>query len=149
MAKYRKKIVNILFFTLIFLLLGIINALAQESSREAVLASGVDYQADNLKDPFTANIQEKIISTEIGTGPELNIGSVVVQGLVWGGAFPQAIINGKIVKAGDTLDQIKIVNISKQGISVLYENKEYVLSSPSVVAIKSMEQNKMSQEAIK
>ena len=45
--------------------------------------------------------------------PALNI-----TGLVWGSKKPQAIINGEIIKVGDTISGVKIVSIKKQSIEI-------------------------------
>jgi len=90
-----------------------------------------EYKAGGLKDPF----QEEKIGVEnepIETGP---LPSVTIQGIVWGSALPQAIINNKVVKVGDTVEQMQILEISKNGIIVLYGNQKHNLSAPSVVQL--------------
>jgi hypothetical protein len=71
--------------------------------------------------------QEKISQTAVKQ-QETQLPSINVQGLIWGGVFPQAIIDEKVVKKGDMVGEMRIVEIDKEGITVLFNNKEYVLS---------------------
>ena len=54
--------------------------------------------------------------------------SLTVQGLVWGGAVPQAIINNKVVNMGDVIEGAEVIEISKNGVILLYKNRRYTLS---------------------
>jgi len=98
--------------------------------QELVSRPKVEYKAQNLRDPFQPLLtQEKNSQADVQqvkTLPTVNI-----QGVIWGGIFPQAIIDEKVVKKGDMVGEMRIVEIGKEGITVLFDNKEYVLS-PSV-----------------
>jgi len=74
------------------------------------------------KDTFNAGIQDG----DTGKLPPLEI-----KGLVWGTEVPQAIINGKVLKIGDTINEVKIVTIDKTGVGVLFEGKPAKVASPS------------------
>jgi hypothetical protein len=54
-----------------------------------------------------------------------------VQGVIWGGNFPQAIVNNKVLKVGDTVEGVEIKSIDKKGITVLFEGSESTISSPA------------------
>lgn len=54
--------------------------------------------------------------------PMLNI-----QGLIWNTDTPQAIINGKVVKIGDTVEEVKIIDIEKAGLTIVYQGKTIFL----------------------
>jgi hypothetical protein len=54
---------------------------------------------------------------------------LVVQGLIWGSSLPQAIINNKVVKVGDVIQGADIIDISKEGVLVLFAGTEYKLST--------------------
>jgi hypothetical protein len=96
----------------------------------------LEYRAYNLRDPFEDLIarkkqedMEKKPETEIDTyeqPPPLD-----VQGLVWGGAVHQAIINGKVVKVGDSIEGAEVIEIDKEGVSMLYKKRIFKLSSPA------------------
>lgn len=87
----------------------------------------VTFKAAGLKDPFRPLIEEEkaapVVSEEVKPLPPLS-----VQGLLWGGAFPQAIVNGKIVKIGDKVADAQILGIDKEGVTVLFENTEHKIS---------------------
>jgi hypothetical protein len=45
--------------------------------------------------------------------PELTI-----EGIIWNTYMPQAIVNGQVVKIGDVIKGVTIVNIEKEGITI-------------------------------
>lgn len=59
--------------------------------------------------------------------PETPLPALNVSGLVWNTVRPQAIINGQIVGIGDTVLGVKIVDIQKAGIAVLFNEKTKIL----------------------
>ncbi len=54
---------------------------------------------------------------------EKDLPSLKVTGLVWNSKRPQAIINGQVVSAGETIGDVKIVNIRPDGVDVLFQDK--------------------------
>lgn len=54
--------------------------------------------------------------------PALNI-----EGIMWGGAHPNAIINGQIVKIGDRVGDAIIKDISKNGVIISYQGLDFIL----------------------
>lgn len=55
---------------------------------------------------------------------------LVLQGVLWGTARPQAIINRKIVSVGDTLEGAKILAVSKEGVTISFEGQTFQMSLP-------------------
>lgn len=53
--------------------------------------------------------------------------NLTISGLVWNTDRPQAIINGQIAGIGDTISGIRILDIQKTGITVLFREKTKVL----------------------
>ena len=95
----------------------------------------IEYTADNLRDPFMSNIQfaqidptEKLNAIE---EKEQSFPDLQVQAIVWGGNFPQAIINNTVVKIGDTISGVRIDGIDKTGIDVFYGGRKQTLHSPA------------------
>jgi hypothetical protein len=43
-----------------------------------------------------------------------------IEGIIWNTYMPQAIVNGQVVKIGDVIEGVTIVNIEKQGITIDY-----------------------------
>ena len=66
--------------------------------------------------------------------PVAPLPSFAVQGLVWGGSMPQAVVDNQVVKVGDVIQDAEIVEISKDGIKLLYNKKIYKLAPPSSAA---------------
>lgn len=91
----------------------------------------VSYDAIDARDPFLELIKKEspVETTEEGLPEDLSA-QFSIQGIIWGSSIPQAIINSKVVKVGDTIDGARIIEISKTGIVVFYNNRRYTLASP-------------------
>ena len=93
----------------------------------------VEYTAENLRDPFSLGGSVlKSKNEEITKVPVLieNPPALTLQAMVWGGVFPQAIINNKVVKEGDEIEGARITSIEKSGISVLFKGRQFDLGAP-------------------
>lgn len=109
---------------------------AEEFSQETISKPEVSYSADNLRDPFQSAIKLELlkdVSETDQTAPEVPIPGLKVQGIFWGGIFPQAIINDKVLKAGDTVDGVRIISIEKEAITAFFQNRQFKLSSNSSI----------------
>jgi|GEM_PF-1080829 len=107
----------------------------QEPAVPDITRPVVEYQAGDLRDPFQGYLE---LDKEKGRQPkekgagqaaESFINSLQLQGVIWGGRFPQAIINEKVVKVGDTLGEARIVEINKEGVSLFLDDRIYKISS--------------------
>lgn len=97
----------------------------------------VNYDFRNTRDPFEGPFtkppepkggeveQQELMPVEYPPP------ALTVQGLVWGGEFPQAIINEQVVKIGDTIAEARVISIDKDGVSVFYKEKKYDFPSPA------------------
>ncbi len=136
MSKLKIKAV----FLLIFFTSGVAAFLSQSRGQEQnetkkSLKPEVTYGAGVFRDPFKSPIQPEMLINPGDTGPSTPEGplpALEVQGVFWGASFPQAIINDKVVKAGDTVDGARIVSIEKDFITVSFVNRKYKLSSPAL-----------------
>ncbi len=54
-----------------------------------------------------------------------------LQGILWGTSQPRAIINRRIVSAGDTIDDATIVAVGKNSVTVSFGGQEYDLKLPT------------------
>jgi hypothetical protein len=105
-------------------------------SKEKIVKPKAKYNAKGLRDPFKAPFENKYVLSAQAIGPDAAGGvlsSLKLQGVIWGGKFPQAIINGKVVKIGDTIDRVLVVDITKDGVLLFLDGKQYNLSSPASV----------------
>lgn len=126
---------------------------------EAIVRNRVEYKAQGLKSPFQSPFKVKEAKIEPkkevdkGAGSKMPVAQnlltppvvvelpkFIVQGLIWGGAFPQAIINNTVVRKGDVISDAKVVKINSEGVTVLFNKKEYNLSSPSVMGQQQTEE---------
>lgn len=115
---------------------------AEKAPAEQIARPNLKYKSEGLKDPFQNPLKE--VATKPAKGPEASGAEVIkaapasltVQGLIWGGELPQAIVNGTVVKVGDTIGGARIISIDKNGVTVLFEEREYRFS-PSTIKAKS------------
>ncbi|MFA5115171.1 MAG: hypothetical protein WC469_03805 [Candidatus Omnitrophota bacterium] len=110
---------------------GEVGAADPETVSGAKLKSGIEYKAEGLADPFIDFKTEKKKEDTHKTEKLKPLPSLVVQGMIWGGNLPQAIINNKVLTIGDAIEGVKIKSIDKEGISVLFEGQLYKIASPA------------------
>lgn len=94
----------------------------------------LEYNAYHLRDPFEDLLTRKTEESrkaEAEMAVDTSPPPLDIKGLVWGGKTPQAIINDKVVARGDVIDGAEIIDISKDGVTVLYKKRIYKLSSPA------------------
>lgn len=105
----------------------------REKQDEAIRPE-IKYSGEGLKDPFLPLVREKKIETMPVVRQEETVKELpplTVQGLIWGGAFPQAIINNKVVRAGDSIGEVRVKTIDDEGVVVLFANMEHKLLPPA------------------
>lgn len=51
-----------------------------------------------------------------------------MEGLIWGGPQPQAIINGSVLNVGDEISNAKVKHISKNGVVITYQGTDFTLN---------------------
>ena len=94
----------------------------EQVAEDVIVRPVVEYKGEGLRDPFQpiAPKMEKIIPGKeaIAAEPNVDLKNFSVSGIVWGGRFPQAIINGKVLGIGDKIDGIEILGIDKSGVTV-------------------------------
>jgi len=100
-----------------------------------VMRPPVQYEAFQLRDPFKSALPKKggVGDEDLKGGPP----ALSVTGVLWGSKVPQAIINGKVVKAGDVIQNAEIIAIDKEGVTVRYGDQEYLIDSPVAAAIQA------------
>jgi len=101
-----------------------------EEKKVEVTKPKAEYTAEGLRDPFKTPFEKKPGSQEAGDPYAGALGPMKLQGVVWGGKFPQAIINETVLKVGDTIEGAVIVDINKYGVELFMDGKHYTLSSP-------------------
>lgn len=109
-----------------------------ESAVPVVARPGVEYRAQEFRDPFEKAIKEpqaqaatQAAANATRRGSEDFIRNLKLQGTILGGRFPQAIINNNVVKVGDIISGARILNIDEKGVSLFLDNRIYNISSPA------------------
>ena len=73
---------------------------------------------------------ETYVEKETPKPPEqYGLAHLQVQGIVWGTEMPQAIINNTVVRVGEIIGEVEILDIRKEGVYVLYQGGQYILRS--------------------
>ena len=102
------------------------------------MAERIEYTSEDLRDPFQSSfeIERQMYKFEPEPEPEpkvqlkplrTTLPGLQVQGMVWSTNKPQAIINDTLVRIGDTIAGAEILDIRKEGVYVLYEERQYIL----------------------
>ena len=60
----------------------------------------------------------------------ISLPELTLQGIFWGVSNPRAIINRQIVGVGDAVEDCRVVNISKEGVQLSYNNQPFLLTLP-------------------
>ncbi len=108
---------------------------------DVIVRMAPEYIGADLRDPFQpfyVPVKVKNPSLEEGQSAKQQakpLPTVEIQGIVSGALVPYAIVNGKVVKAGDIVDGLTIVEIVKDGIQVEYDRINYTLESPAIEAL--------------
>ncbi|MFC1675285.1 hypothetical protein ACFL1K_05325 [Candidatus Omnitrophota bacterium] len=140
-AKDAKTITRIFAIACALIFFCHAQSFTEEQGAGRRLRESVGYSAQELRDPF-----DEYKSVESASkGPEekereVSPPSLTVQGVIWGAGFPQAIINEKVVKVGDSVDGVRIVDIEKDMVHFLYYDTLYALSSPAQAVRKGEEE---------
>ncbi len=88
----------------------------------------VEYTGRDAPDPFLI----AGINSSSGQPVAVKAGStekLALKGWVWNTGSPQAIINSRIVKVGDTIEDAKIIAITKDGVAVNRNGAEFILKT--------------------
>ncbi|MFH0790434.1 MAG: hypothetical protein V2A64_02275 [Candidatus Omnitrophota bacterium] len=133
-GKSSPKAIFLIVFTIFFSFILIV-LMKQIFADETIIRPKVEYKAEVLKDPFRGfrkkGTDKKINPVYDSKAPVKPLPALTVQGIVWGGQTAQAIINNKVVKVGDTIENVEIIDITKNGIDVFFEDQEYNLPAPA------------------
>jgi hypothetical protein len=98
---------------------------ANVPEKENKIAYTVEEESVPFKSPFDEAVKNKE-SGEVILLPEMQF-----QGMIWKSSRPQAIINNKVYDIKDVIKvtdgEIEVKDINKDGIHLLYKNKEFIV----------------------
>lgn len=134
----KKRIILSLVFTFIYAALAWAEVAAvKNTATPKAPAGGItrlkeEFKADNIVDPFRDPFEaQPAKKASLEQAPAKQLPELKLQGIIRGTFLNQAIINNKIVKVGDFIQDAKITKIEKDGVIVFFDNKSYALNSPS------------------
>lgn len=147
----------------LMLLAGGYSSVLAENGDGVISRPIIGYSSGDLRDPFRDLLQvaeenekkKKEIQDFESPGEEAepampmpSLDKFKVQGIMWGGRFPQAIVNNKVVIIGDMIEGLKVVNIEKKGVTLSFSGKTALLSAPGVTHLseKDNKDNKDSKD---
>ena len=79
----------------------------------------------NIFAQFLEKLRRRVSEKEI---EKLPIPDLNIEGLIWNSDMPQAIINGSVIKIGDYIEGVKVIEIDKKGITIEYEGQKVLIS---------------------
>lgn len=96
-------------------------------------AKNVEYTNDKSRDPFESQLpvdvtNPKPIKPEKGE-VAINLPELKVEGVIWGTQIPLVIIEGSVLRVGDSIKEIQIIEIKKDRIEVLYEGRTFFMGT--------------------
>ncbi len=111
----------------------------------------IEYTSGDLRDPFADLLkaaidkekEEQRIKQQITRSPSESLAPKAplpsldkfkVQGVIWGGRFPQAIINNQILRVGDSIEGVKIADIDKNKVILNFAGRMVDLPTPGISA---------------
>lgn len=100
----------------------------------------VEFSSSNA-DPFRIDVMKSKQAGPASAAPKVPLPKFTIQGIVWGGEVPQAIVDNKVVKPGDSIDNVHIVDINREGIDVFFNGAQYTLPSPAAAVVTEKKQN--------
>ena len=103
----------------------------REEKNDDTLVTNVAYTSEDLRDPFEGYVTEEPVSiSDVAPEEDVVLPALTIAGITWGSSFPQAIINDKVVKAGDMIGDVQVISIAKEGLIFLYKKKQFILPAP-------------------
>ncbi len=81
----------------------------------------LEYTGDRFRDPLRMLIPRHIAEDEF-IRPRL-----ALQGVLWGGRRPTAIVNNTVVSVGDVVSGVKILDIRRGAVILLYRGERFIL----------------------
>lgn len=110
------------------------------------------YTAQGLRDPFKSLLPAApspqgseprgAITAARGVQPPAAPPELLIQGLMWGGPQPKAIIHGKVYGVGELVEGVNILSIDHHGVTIEYQGKpmSYPVAAPTSAASRRLQQ---------
>ncbi len=83
-----------------------------------------EYIASELRDPFKSPLDEKPKDEAL---EKVELPKMSFQGMVFGSRLSQVIIDNKVYRVGETVNEVEITGITKEGVHLKYKGKEFIV----------------------
>ena len=93
----------------------------------------VQYTASELRDPLVSLLPAEQVPQTPAVLPRVvaaappKASAVTVQGMIWGGTRPQALIDGRLYNIGDVVQGARVVSIARGGVTVAIQDATFLL----------------------
>ena len=129
--KVVEKIIPILVFFWVITIFCSTLALARRGEEPME----VEYVGANYKDPFELPLAlrasivppEEELPAVVEPEAEVGLPALRVDGMIWGSARPQAIIDGEVYDVGDVVKEAEIIGIDRKGVVLFYKDRKFIL----------------------
>ncbi len=113
----------------------------------------IEYGANDFRDPFYPQVfipekeEPKVEKVEVAGPKATELFSLLIQGIIWNSDNPLAIINNQVLKKGEALlmpkeadarGEITIMEIDKDGVTIMYAGQVEKLPSPATLELRRM-----------
>ena len=147
-------------FCLVFLFFSALGKTEDETEGESDFNKkpDIEYTASEFRDPFQPQVSipgEEIAKIDREAGPKPSeMLSLSIQGIIWNSDKPLVIINNQVLRKGESLliptrtdvaEEVTIMDIGKDGVTVIYLGEAERLPSPATVFLKKIEGGKNEQ----
>ncbi len=119
-----------------------VTAWAQEAAPAGLIQRPMmEYQSAKLRDPFKTYLTKDEPpppppEDTMVVPVEFDREKLKVQGVIWGGRAPQAIINDQVVTVGSLIEGAEILSIDKTGITFGFGGVSFSLDAPGAASVK-------------
>lgn len=134
----KKDIFNIKFIPPVLLLTSLLTVFSYAEDTSSLIPQ-ISYAPQSSRDPFKdflpakrdAQAQEGAIRGQAEAAVQLP--TMKLQGVIWEGRMPQAIIDSGVFTVGDKINEAEIKSIGREGVTLLYKGQIFLLPSPGRV----------------
>lgn len=131
----------ILMLLFLFWNLGLVVGPCLGQEGQEGISPQINYNAYEFRDPFESYLPKEEVQALSEQDQELMdaeaeqqpkpLPPLNIQGIIWKGKLKQAIINNRVVKIGDEIEEAKVVAIEREGITFIYDKREYKVNAPA------------------
>ena len=144
-------------FCLVFLFLTSLGKTEDETEEELdfIEKPDIEYTASEFRDPFqpqvSMGVPEISAEEESGRPKPSEILSLSIQGIIWNSDIPLVIINNEVLGKGESLlipkgkdvtEKVTIMDIGKDGVTIIYLGEAERLPSPATLDFKRIKGGK-------